>query len=127
MSMLSKTIHLIVAFLFVYFAAVQYNDRDGILWMFIYLAIAAMPILKVLKFKHKHLNYFLIGFLPMLVFLKFNYLTDWLDAGRPSFIDYEPTSIEVIEGIREFLGLVLCLFVSIIYAFIKNETSNKEK
>jgi len=117
--MLKKTIHIIVAFLFVVFAAVQYNDSDSIKWILIYLAVAGLPILMLLNINKQLLNYFLIGFFPVLLIMNFSSVSEWINAGQPGFIDYEPTTLKAVEGIREYLGLVVCFITTFLYVFIK--------
>ena len=117
--MLKKIIHITIALLFFIFAALQFNDKDGIMWILLYLAVAALPLLILFGKEKKHLNYFLAGLFLMLLFLKYPFVTDWLEAGQPKFIDYEPTSIKAVEGIREYLGLVICALTTLVYLFVK--------
>lgn len=119
MSMLKKSFHIIVALLFIGFATVQFNDSDSIKWIIIYLTVAALPILKVFNIETKLLNFFLIGFFAVLLIMNFNSLTEWINAGQPPFIDYEPTTVDAVEGIREYLGLVVCFVTTLIYLLIK--------
>lgn len=125
--MLKKLLHFFVAIVFIGFAAVQYNDSDAFYWIFMYLAVAALPILLLINYNKKGLlNAFLLGMFGILLILKYPLVAEWFDAGKPKFIDYEPTSIKAVEGIREYLGILICFATSFVYIFIKNRGPNQE-
>lgn len=119
MSMLRKTTNAIVFFLFIGFAIVQYNDSDAFKWIALYLAVAILPVLTILKIKSKLYNFFLLGLFFAILILTYSNLTSWVEAGKPKFIDYEPTHIKEVEGIREYLGAFICFLTSLIYLLIK--------
>ncbi len=58
---------------------------------------------------------FAFTFLAGYTISNINLFTTWLDAGQPEFIDYEPTNIQEVENIREFLGLIICLITVFAY------------
>ncbi len=119
---ITRTINILVLTLFLYCAYVQFNDSDAWKWILIYLSIAILPLLYLLNYEIKTYTTLLCISLAIILLLNFSSLTDWLAAGKPDFIDYEPTTIDVVEGIREFLGLVIAFITSIIYLiFIKKK------
>lgn len=112
---MNKLIHVILAIVFIAFAVVQHNDTDGWKWIVIYLVVALIPIQKVFN---KHWSLFNIGIaLAMIIMLIFNahQVDSWIEAGKPAFIDYEPTDIQAVEDIREYLGIFICTIVSLLY------------
>lgn len=113
--MLSKIIHVTVAIIFVAFAVVQYNDSDGFKWIAFYLIVALLPILRIVGKSNIGFNFFLLGLFSVLAIMNFSSLTDWIAADKPAFIDYEPTHIKAVEGIREYLGIMICLITILIY------------
>jgi len=125
MSMLSKIGHIICLILFVLFAVVQYNDSDGFKWIILYLLVALLPLLRIMGKSIKLYSGFLIGLFMAFIVLRYNLLTEWLEAGKPAFIDYEPTNIKEVEGIREFLGICICLSTSITYSILNRKGLNK--
>lgn len=120
MNMLKKVVNIAIAILFFTFAYLQLNDNnDTAFWIIIYVAVAILPILILFKIESKIYRYLLLGILTILMFKNFHLLNDWLDAGSPAFIDYEPTSIREVEGIREFLGITISLSTVLVYTFLK--------
>lgn len=115
---MSKFLHISVAILFLVFAAVQYNDQDGWKWIFLYLMIALLAIHRLRRVKATPI---IIGVtVAILLSLIFNahQVTDWLNAGKPAFIDYEPTSIKEVEGIREYLGICISALAASFYTLL---------
>jgi hypothetical protein len=112
---MNRLLHGILVIVFIAFAAVQYNDADGWKWIIIYLTVALIPLFKVFN---KHWPLLNIGIMSAMLFMliaNFHQVSNWLDAGRPAFIDYEPTDIQAVEDIREYLGIVICVVVSVSY------------
>lgn len=60
-----KIVHLAVAILSILFAAVQYNDPDALLWIVIYLLVAALAIFG-LRGKIQKQSYFLVSLIFVL-------------------------------------------------------------
>jgi len=118
MNLLKKLIHISVACLFFVFAYLQLNDNDGFYWILLYVAVAFLPVLELFKIKYKLFNYFIFTFLLVLIIMNLNLYSQWIEAEKPAFIDYEPTSIKEVEGIREFLGICVSGFVSFIYVLL---------
>jgi len=123
---MNKIGHYIIIILFGGFAAVQYNDPDGVKWMFIYGSIIVLPILNILRKPSKLITVGVFAFFLTLLIINFSDLTNWLNAGRPKFIDYEPTNIVEVEGIREYLGIAISALVSALYFIIGIKKSRLE-
>jgi len=116
-----KYLHILTAVLFVYFSYVQLNDADGWKWIGIYFSISLLAIFAFLGFKLKLISKILVTVIAIYLILNFNLLTSWIQAGKPAFIDYEPTNIQEVENIREFLGLLITLFAASAYMLIFNK------
>ena len=117
----SKNIHLLILILFVYFAYVQFNDTDGLKWILIYSSISVLAVSKLLDYHSLNLARIISAVLGIYLLVNINLLSSWLAAGKPAFIDYEPTFIQEVENIREFMGLVISFFVALTYIFIFNK------
>jgi len=107
-----------VTIIFLLFSYVQLNDTDGNKWMIIYSMIAILGILSLCKLLKQIYVLFVFMFLAGYILSNINLLTTWIEAGQPAFIDYEPTNIQEVENIREFLGLIICFFMCGIYLIL---------
>ncbi len=116
---MNKLLHLVILVLFGYFIYVQFNDVDGWKWVIIYSVVAFLPILKLLD---KKISYFALGLVvafTLALIFEYHLLNDWLAAGKPEFIDYEPTNITEVEGIREYLGIGICFLTTLLYSIFE--------
>lgn len=111
----TKFIHLAVALLFIYFSYVQLNDIDGWKWILLYSSIAFLAFLKFAQISLKYVPGIIVLITLVLLIANINLFTSWTNAGRPAFIDYEPTNIQEVENIREFLGLCITFATALIY------------
>ena len=116
--MIRKIFDITIVCFFLYCCYLQLNDADGLKWIVIYSMIAILGILSLRKILKPIYALLVFAFMLGYTISNFNLLTSWLDAGRPAFIDYEPTEIVAVENIREFLGLIICLFVSCLYLLL---------
>jgi hypothetical protein len=107
-----------VIIVFFWFSYVQLNDTDGTKWIIIYSMVAILGFLSLRRLLKPMYVLFAFTFLVGYTISNINLLTSWLDAGQPSFIDYEPTTIQEVENMREFLGLVICLITTFIYLLL---------
>ena len=111
-----KITSIILALIFIAFAALQYNDPDPLLWMAIYGYVALIPILYL--FKIYPIRLILISILAGLIYSLF-YLpgvVDWLQQGTPEELAREMKATKpYIEESREFLGLLIALGALIFY------------
>lgn len=107
-------VHIILAALFLLFAAVQLNDSDPWLWVGIYTAVAIAFLLAILQRPYRKLVYG-IGLVCGVYFL---YLLpdfiSWIQMGMPSITASMQAEAPHIELVREFLGLGICV-VALVY------------
>lgn len=114
-----KVVSSILALMFFSFAFVQLNDPDPVLWIIIYLSMAAICILAIFKKYYKIVMAVLAaGYLVYAVIL-FPGLVEWLQSKDKSllFDDLAKMQHLYIEESREFLGLIICLAVLTVYWF----------
>lgn len=125
-----KTFNIIFCFVFISFAAVQYNDPDPYLWIIIYLYTA---ILCWLAFKDKFFpTAYLIGIIIYALYALYkvfdaNGLIDWFTKHNAENIA-ETMKAEKpwIEETREFFGLVILIVVLLInYVYSKRLAKRK--
>lgn len=83
-----------------------------------YLSVAILPLLFLFEINMKVYTKILCIALAVILIINYSCLNDWISAGKPDFIDYEPTTVKVVEGIREFLGLAIAFITSIVYYII---------
>lgn len=96
-----------MAFLFLLFALVQYNDPDGLLWGLAYLWVAGVTALPSFHSKKWIMVASLVVFLIWTSFYLEDFVT-WLSSGAPSITGTMKAETPAVELVREFLGLVLC-------------------
>lgn len=120
-----KYVHLLVALVFIYFAFMQLDDSDSWKWLLIYLSVAIMAFMKFADRNIQRLSLFLSGFLGCLLIINFKLLNAWLQAGMPSFINYEAANITQVEYIREFLGIALSFLTVIVYHIYDKKQKRK--
>ena len=112
-----KIVNLVLAVMFLAFAFVQINDPDPILWILIYGVMAVICVLAAFGYSSRlAMVILLVGFLAYsIVFLPG--LREWLaqDDRSVLFDDIAKMQHLYIEESREFLGLMICVIVLIIY------------
>ena len=94
-------------FLFLVFAAVQYNDADGWLWALAYLNIAFIIGSK----NHPYKFPWVVLSLVVFSIWTLSFVPDfwhWIQMGSPSITGKMKAESPEIELVREFLGLVIC-------------------
>jgi len=110
-----RYLHSFISFLFFVFAIVQWNDPDPYLWVALYMLMSVVPFL----YQKAKLNKYFIGALSIgLAILTTTYLPDlitWLNDGMPDVTTSMKAETPYIEIVREALGLLLCLIVSVVY------------
>ena len=101
-----KIFNIILAILFLLFAAVQFNDSPGdiLFWVIVYgLAVVVFEM-----------------------FRKFPSFALWVSDGMPSIIEEMQASSPYIELAREYLGLCLCLAV-LIFQYVRYAKLRKQE
>lgn len=114
-----RIVSFILAVMFLAFAFVQVNDPDPLLWILIYGIMAVTCVLAAFNFYSRKflivlsVLYFAYGF----VYLKG--VMEWLrtDNKAALFDDITKMQHPYIEETREFLGLMICIIVLVVYIF----------
>lgn len=104
-----KIINLILCFLFVLFAVVQYNDPDPYLWAPIYLFVAGVCGFAAFNKYDRRIT--LLGTIVLAIYT-LTYVpafVDWIRMGMPSIVETMKAEKPYVELTREFGGLVICL------------------
>ena len=123
-----KVFNLLFCFLFIFSAALQYNDPDPYVWMPIYLYGA---VLCWLAFRNKfYPKYYLIGITVYLVyaiglFFWKNGVLDWVTKHNAEDIAATMKAEKPwIEETREFFGLLILVVVLLIDYFYAKRRSH---
>jgi hypothetical protein len=115
-----KIFNLVLAFLFLVFAALQFNDApdDILFWVAIYTLIATISAFGA--FHKYNMWVIVIGLVAVVyeLFRKFPSFAQWIGEGMPSIVDEMKATSPYIELVREFLGLVICL-VALIFHYVR--------
>jgi hypothetical protein len=114
-----KVTNFILAIMFLLFAVVQFNDPDPILWISIYVVMAAICVMAALNRYIKPVMWFLLGaFFAYACFL-YPGVKEWIAQPDLSilFDDVMKMQYPYIEESREFLGLIICLIVLLVQLF----------
>ena len=116
-----KLVNLIFCIIFIFFAALQYNDPDPYVWMPIYLYAAALCWL---AFRKKYFpGAYLLGVVvyasyAIYKFFDENGVWDWMIKHHAANIaDTMKAKQPWIEETREFFGLVILIVVLLIEYF----------
>ena len=111
---------MLLALMFLAFTVVQFNDPDPLLWIAIYGAM--MVLCAFAAFNQYYFKVMLVlagGYLIYMIIL-FPGLLDWLHSSDRSllFDDIAKMQYPFIEESREFLGLLICEMVLIVYILL---------
>lgn len=112
-----RIINLLLAVMFFAFAGLQFNDPDPLLWIAIYAAMTVLCALAAFdKYYFKVMLILAAGYLIYLVIL-YPGVVDWLRSPDRSllFDDIAKMQYPFIEESREFLGLLICEAVLVVY------------
>ena len=114
-----KTLGILFTILFLWSAYLQLNDPDPVLWVIVYLVAALASLL----FAFSKLNFLLASLLVVCSII--GAVLNW--PGSFEGITFNDMSHKNIEEGREALGLLLCGFIFMIYAFRIYFTQIKRK
>ncbi|MEO6134974.1 MAG: transmembrane 220 family protein [Ginsengibacter sp.] len=107
---------------FIGFAYVNLNDKDGWLWVSIYLAAAASCGLAAFGKYYPEVYSFLIGFylvFAIILFFSKDGVKDWIMKYKtPSIVETMQATKPYIEKTREFFGLLIVSGALIINYFV---------
>ncbi|MEK7257963.1 MAG: transmembrane 220 family protein, partial [Bacteroidota bacterium] len=106
-----KILNLVLAALFVLFAALQYNDPDPLRWAAMYVFVAGVCGFAAFGKYNKYVLW--AGIAVCLVWLAvwLPEFLNWLDMGAPNIATSMKAETPYIEYTREFFGLLICLGV----------------
>ena len=112
-----RIVNFILAVMFLLFAFVQINDPDPVIWILIYGAMAVLCIMAIFEF---YPTKFTIGLLVLYVLYSIVYIPgvlEWLRQENKAmlFDDVAKMQYPYVEEAREFLGLVICIIVLIVF------------
>ena len=112
-----RIVNFILAVMFLVFAFVQINDPDPVIWILIYGAMAVLSIMAIFNFYPKK---FIIGLMVLYILYSFVYVRgvwEWLQQEDKSllFDDVAKMQYPYVEQAREFLGLLICIIVLIVF------------
>lgn len=122
-----KILKITFAVLFFVFALVQLNDPDPLIWLIVYGAMVVISVMTVLRrYPVRVMTVMAAGYLILTV-MHFDGFTDWLASPdrRLLFDDLAKMQYPYIEEAREFLGLLICLFVIIFYFYLAKRDEAK--
>ncbi|MFN0013648.1 MAG: transmembrane 220 family protein [Saprospiraceae bacterium] len=97
----------VLAFVFVLFAAVQYNDPDPIPWIALYGIVAAHFGLAALGRTYRLAIWITLATALLWAISLLPEFVDWINMGAPTIVGSMKAEEPWIEYTREFLGLGL--------------------
>jgi hypothetical protein len=103
-----KTINYTIAFIFIVFGCVQYNDSDWYVWMPAYFVVSAFFIKPEIAKKEVVLLLPLIGF-TLWTLSYVPAFVAWIKTGTPTITGSMKAENPEVELMREFFGLCLCI------------------
>lgn len=110
--MRDKAIHIILAVLFLLFAAVQFNDPDPLVWILIYGSVSLVAFIK-LFLNQLNLNPLIITLVVILSLYALFYIPLFIEflskPGKADLISEMKVTKPWIEGTRELLGLLIAI------------------
>jgi hypothetical protein len=114
-----KYLNIFFALMFMAFAFLQVNDPDPALWIIIYGTMAVVSVMAIFEsYNRKVLIVLAVFFVGYCIFLLPG-VSEWLRQDNLSVLFDEGMKMQYlyVEEAREFLGLVICLLVLILYLF----------
>jgi hypothetical protein len=115
-----KVVNLLLAVMFMAFAFLQLNDPDPVIWILIYGAMAVVCILAAFKTYYRPLILIMIVAYLGYSALYFRGVMEWFAKPDKAmlFDDVMKMKYPYIEESREFLGLMICVFVLAIHLLL---------
>lgn len=113
-----KALNLVLAVLFLIFAALQFNDSPDDIWYWV-LVYSAVGIISAFAAFGKYNIWVLILIAGAILYQLFRIgpaFLQWIHLGMPSIVGKMEASSPHIEYVREFLGLLICLIVVIFHS-----------
>jgi len=114
---LMRVVNFVLAVIFLVFAFLQINDPDPLIWILIYGAMAVVCVMAIF-------SYYPLRFMILLLVAYMGYsffyidgVSEWLKQENKAALFDNVAKMEhlYIEESREFLGLMICIGVLIMY------------
>lgn len=115
-----KIFNLFLAFIFLVFAGLQFNDDPTDVWFWV-LIYAGVGIISGFAAFNKYNMWVIIlgiGVVVYQMFRLFPAFSSWISAGTPSITGEMKAISPHVELVREFFGLLLCLAI-LIYHYVR--------
>jgi hypothetical protein len=123
-----KIFNLILAVLFLVFAALQFNDApdDIIFWVLLYAGVGIISGFGA--FNRYNMWVIALGLAVVVfeLFRKFPTIAQWIGDGMPSITGEMKATSPHVELAREYLGLCVCLIV-LIYHYVRCSALRKQE
>ena len=115
-----KILHFTLAVLFLTFTVVQFNDPDPLLWILIYVTMAALCVLAAFKLFYPRVMMVQSALYLVYCALLWSGVSQWFASEDKAllFDDLAKMQYPYIEESREFLGLAICLIVLAFYLWL---------
>ena len=112
-----KVLNFILAVMFLFFAFLQVDDPDPLLWILVYGAMAVLAILAMFKMFFPKLTLILLVIFVSYSLIYLDGVREWLQQDNKGALFDDVAKMEhlYIEESREFLGLWICILVLIFY------------
>jgi hypothetical protein len=126
-----KIFNIVFIILFVFFAALQYNDPDPVTWMLIYL-YAAFLCFRAIQLRYNKALYIIgfIGYIAYGIYLFFDKsgVLDWIvEHHSENIVQTMQATKPWIEETREFFGLVIVIAVLLVNMFWLKKKKHKKR
>jgi Transmembrane family 220, helix len=112
-----KVLSIILGLMFLAFSFVQINDPDPLVWILIYGSMAVVCFMAAFRYYVRPLM--IVQAIAYLVYAATDIpsITTWLKSPDKAMLldDFAKMHNVYIEESREFLGLVICLLVLVLY------------
>lgn len=105
--------------MFLGFAVIQYNDPDPLVWFVVYGSMTVVSAMAIWDRYPGQIMIAMAGGFLLLSIMYFEGFLDWLNSADRMLLFSEPAKMELpyIEPAREFMGLLICEAVLILYFY----------
>ena len=117
-----KALNLVVAAVFLAFAAIQLNDPDPLYWIGVYAGTAGVALARAFGRQSRFWTGACVGAVAVGIVTTAPAFAQYLGSGQPMSLLGAMSGGDYIENSREFLGLVLALAVLVLYTVSSSDT-----
>ena len=104
-----KIFNLFLSALFVFSAALQFNDPDPLLWIGLYISVAVICAFAAFGKYNRWATLLVMAACIYELYLLVPDFTQWINEGMPSITETMKASTPHVEFVREFLGVAIML------------------